>query len=304
MNAEEARLALTSEATEVRLSGARFYSRSSAPDQLAYLKECLDRETVPWIRRALVLAVERAGIRSERDRLAADDSVKEATSIQLDPDQILARATTDATTTIVHEFAPVIGLLRVYVAQDIGEKYPSTRSKRLLDQLSGLLWAVRSLRVAAQSPIFSEFPISDFVTQVIDSTPNENCASIRIVGPQNLLVSADRSQLSLAFGNGLKNAIEAVWERPGAYVGEIAISWGSTGTENYLVIKDSGLGFTGDPESALRLGATTKENHSGFGLALAVQAMRSMQGDVLVRNDNPGGHFEIRWFRENEDPIR
>ncbi|MFZ2752049.1 MAG: ATP-binding protein [Lysobacteraceae bacterium] len=304
MNAEEARLALASEATEVRLSGARFFSRSSAPDQLAYLRECLDRETVPWIRRALVLAVERAGISSERDRQAADDSVKEAMSIQLNQDQILARATTDATTTIVHEFSPVIGLLRVYVAEDIGEKFSVSRSKRLLDQLSGLLRAVRSLRVAAQPPKFSEFLISDFVAQVVDSTPNEHGASIRMVGPQNLLVSADKNQLLLAFGNGLRNAIEAVLERPGTDAGEIAISWGSTGAENYLVIKDSGLGFTGDPESALRLGATTKENHSGFGLALAVQAMRSMQGDVLVKNDNPGGHFEIRWFRENEDPIR
>lgn len=300
MNVEEARAGLLSDATEERLRAARHFSTRAKVEDRPFLSEALAKENVVWIKRALRSAIERI----DRQKAVIETAPTEDGELLagLDASQIFAKAAEEVADSIVHEFSPIVGLLRVVVPMEVGETYGESRSKKLLDQLQGLLRAVRALRRASAAPQFTTFALGAFITDIVDSTPNEGHVAIRQAGSPRLMVTADKDQLGIAVANGLRNALEAVRTFSSTQPPQVVINWGSTQADNYLVIKDTGPGFHGDPMAALKLGATSKSGHPGFGLTLAHQAMRSMQGDIQLKNDGDGAHFEIRWFRDNEDP--
>ena len=308
MDRAEAERALASTAAEVRLAGARFFSRGAAPADIPFLKKCLAVEPVPWIRRALDRAVDRAskGTTESLDAAASapTESEHQDTSERLVRD-LRAEAVEEVAGTILHEFAPIIGALRLRAREEIAG-YESSQTRKLLDQLLALIEAVRNLKRAAAVPHYAEFDLADLVDASIqlasDTTTN---ISIRIAGQRPFLVYADREAMQLALLNGLRNAIEAVSEGSVEQPPRIVINWGRGGVENWLVVLDSGAGFVGDPAAALKLGATNKRDHIGYGLATAQYAMRSMEGDVLLSNNPDGGaRFELRWDEDDARTVR
>ena len=301
MTRQEAFDALNSDATEIRLRAARHFSSSAAASDAEALRAALAKETVPWIRRALQAAVARAERRGTATPVASADVEPFA---GLDPQQIYAKAAEEVADSLIHELAPVVGLLRVVAPKEIGDNFDASETRGLLDQLHSLMTAIRALKKANAVPEYVELNVAELVGQLVERTPQREGVTIQLAGPQRLEVSADRDQLTLAIGNGLRNALEAVRTFSSTTPPRVVITWGSTPTENYLVIKDSGPGFRGDPSRALKLGTTTKGGHVGYGLALSRQAMIAMQGDIVLKNDEDGAHFEIRWFRDNEDPVR
>ena len=114
------------------------------------------------------------------------------------------------------------------------------------------------------------------------------------------MVRADYGQLLIAVTNGLRNAIDAV-NSPESRDLKIVINWGKAGSENFLVILDTGLGFKGDPQDAFKMGRSSKDGHIGFGLTTAKQAIELIDGTINVSNTADGACFEVRWSRENED---
>lgn len=302
MTREEAEQALNSGETEVRLRGARFFSRDAMADDAPRIKAALKRETVPWIRRALQSAM----ARTEQTPVAAPvaEGALTAELDGLDSQQIYAKAAEEVTDSLIHELAPVVGLLRVVLPKELNGAYATSDARKYLDQLHSLMTAIRALKRANAVPTYKEFVLSELITATIEAVPNPDGILIQTAGPARLTVTADKDQLMLAIGNGLRNALEAVKLFSKTNPARIVVTWGNTQSDNYLVIKDTGPGFQGDPASALKLGATSKNGHVGFGLHLAQQAMLAIQGDISVKNDEDGAHFEIRWFRDNENPIR
>ncbi|MDR6623859.1 ATP-binding protein [Caulobacter segnis] len=302
MTRDEAIAALSSDATEVRLRAARFFSFEANAEDGTRLKAALRKETVPWIKRALQSAVTRAdqppGPVAPTDRPAAE------TLEGLDAQQIYAKAAEEVADSLIHELAPVVGLLRVVLPKELNEAFKASQSRVYLDQLHSLMTAIRALKRANAVPSYKDFQIAELIGAVIAAAPNPDGVLIQTAGPSRLIVSADKDQLTLAIGNGLRNALEAVKPYADSTPARIVITWGATQSDNFVVIKDNGPGFRGDPAAALKLGATSKSGHVGYGLALAHQAMLSMQGDIVLKNDEDGAHFEIRWFRDNEDPVR
>ncbi|MBB3973374.1 ATP-binding protein [Hansschlegelia beijingensis] len=302
MTRDEATTALSSDATEVRLRGARFFSRVAEADDLPRIKAALKRETVPWIKRALLSAVARA------EKVPGPQRIVEAPASDeldgLDAQKIFAKAAEEVAESLIHELAPVVGLLRVVLPRELNGAYDTSKSRLYLDQLHGLMTAIRDLKRANAVPTYKDFLLGELIASIIEAAPNPEGVAIQTAGPARLVVSADKEQLRLAISNGLRNALEAVRLYSIATPPRIVITWGSTQSDNYVVIKDTGPGFKGDPSAALKLGATSKSGHVGYGLALAQQAMLSMQGDIALKNDEDGAHFEIRWFRDNEDPVR
>lgn len=302
MTREEATNALDSDATEVRLRGARFFSRDAEPDDLPRIRTALRRETVPWIRRALLSAVARAEQAPGPQHITQLPNADDLGG--LDAQKIFAKAAEEVADSLIHELAPVVGLLRVVLPKELDGAYESSQSRRCLDQLHGLMTAIRDLKRANAVPTYKNFPLAELIAEIIEAVPNPEGALIQPEGTGRLIVSADKDQLRLAISNGLRNALEAVQLFSISKPPRIVITWGATQSDNYVVIKDTGPGFKGDPAAALKLGATSKNGHVGFGLALAQQAMLSMQGDIALKNDEDGAHFEIRWFKDNEDPVR
>jgi signal transduction histidine kinase len=302
MTREEAATALNSDATEVRLRGARYFSRDADAADVPRIKAALKRENVPWIRRALLSAMARAeqapGPQEAAERTAADEFDG------LDAQQVFAKAAEQVADSLIHELAPVVGLLRVVLPRELNGAFEASQSRRYVDQLHSLMTAIRALKRANAVPTFKQFQIAEVIADIVAAAPNPEGVVIQTAGPPRLSVSADKDQLTLAISNGLRNSLEAVHLYSKTTPPRIVLTWGATQTDNYVVIKDTGPGFQGDPTAALKLGATSKNGHVGFGLALAQQAMLSMQGDIALKNDEDGAHFEIRWFRDNEDPVR
>lgn len=307
MNDREVALAgLRSSGTSERLEAARYFAAQAASGDTAMLRSLLATETVPWIRRALELAIKRSG----RPQLVQKAPRRDpAAPFPVVPDgiettQLIARATEQATDQLLHEIAPLIASIKLSAARE-WEDFGSSTTAKTLDQATRLMKSLRELNQASETPRFESLTLSVVVHEVIAT--NDAPPGVRILteGPAHLMVEADRGKLEIAISNGLRNAIEAVSELLHVSgVQQISLAWGATAEEVWLVIKDTGPGFGGNPESFKRRGVTGKPGHPGHGLSLAARAMESMDGEILVKNLAPGAHFELRWYRRNADSGR
>lgn len=314
MNRQEAIDNLSSESRDVRLNAARFFALNAQPAEISFLTTSLAGETVPWIKRALERALDRAKHVASGVPIQTVQSPNVEPSAQLVRD-LRAEAVEEVAGTILHEFSPIIGSIKLSAEREFND-YRGSNTERLIEQLSSLLKAVRTLKQAAATPNYITFDLAclidevvemqaELINQVMKKHEGESPINFRTAGARPFLVEADRGQLHIALTNGLRNAIEAVAEWTRVQPPEIVINWGRAGVENWLVILDTGKGFTGNPENALKLGNSNKRDHIGYGLATAQFAMRSIEGDVFVSNNPQGGaQFELRWYKDYANFIR
>ena len=265
------------------------------------LQDALRDETVKWVRTALTRAIERASTFGPSiPRLSGSDPEPSSAVLR----DLKAEALEEVAGTIVHEFAPLVGLLRVQARAEIAD-YEASETRKLLDMLSAVMRGVRELKAAAAVPTYEDLDLAQLVAEALGSLPPAQQGLVALAGPRPFLAVADRTRLLLALGNGLRNAVEAAEENANAQPPSVIVNWGNAGEETWFAIIDSGRGFSGNPSSALKMGATTKAGHIGFGLATAQQSLRSMEGDIYLSNGTDGGaRFEARWFRNDANPIR
>lgn len=313
MTRDEAANNLCSESRDVRLDAARFFALKAQPAEISFLTASLARETVPWIKRALERAIARANQVTSGVPIQPVQSSNTEPSTELVRD-LRAEAVEEVAGTILHEFSPIIGSIKLSAEREF-DNYSGSKTKFNIEQLSSLLKAVRTLKQAAATPNYTAFDLvslidevvamqSELVSQVIKKQEESSLINFRMAGTKPFVVEADRGQLLIALTNGLRNAIEAVAEWTRVQPPEIVINWGRAGVENWLAILDTGKGFTGNPEDALKLGKSNKKDHIGYGLATAQFAMRSMEGDVSVLNNPQGGaQFELRWYKDHANSI-
>ena len=305
MTKEEASVLIFSDSADKRLEAARFFSRMSDINDAALLSKAVAKENVRWVKRALERAIDRIQAGPKKQNVESEDLIH----VEDDSNQLLkdlrAQAIDEVSKTILHEFSPLIGTLRLVTEKEI-ESYEISRTKHCVERLNGLLEAVKKLKKAAATPSYSDFDLSELVAEciaVLDISSDE--IVIRIAGIRPYIVHADRGSLGLAIDNGIRNAIEAVRDFSTLSPAEILINWGPAGKENWLAILDCGAGFVGNPEDSLKLGASNKKEHFGYGLTTAQLSMRSMEGEVIISNKAEGGaRFELRWYRDYANFIR
>lgn len=305
MSRDQAVSSLFSNSVDERLEAARYFSLAAEVTDAPMLLRALAKENVRWVKRALERAMDRVQVGPPKQDVASiDEPVFENDSERLAKD-LRAQAVDEVSRTILHEFAPLIGSLRLVAEMEV-DAYENSRTKHCVERLNGLLEAVGNLKKAASTPSYSEFDLSGLVAEcvaVLNISTEE--IVLRIAGIKPYIVQADRDSLGLAIDNGIRNAVEAVREFSTLQPAEILINWGPAGSENWLAILDCGAGFPGNPEEAIKLGVSNKDEHFGYGLATAQLSMRSMEGDVLVSNKAEGGaRFELRWYRDYANIIR
>ncbi len=305
MTREQAVASLFSNSVDERLEAARYFSKAAEATDASLLSRALAKENARWVKRALERAMDRIQVGPPKQDLAPiDEPVIENDSEQLVKD-LRAQAVDEVSRTILHEFAPLIGSLRLVAEMEV-DVYETSRTKHCVERLNGLLEAVGNLKKAASTPSYSEFDLSELVAECVAvlNISNEKIV-LRIAGIKPYMVQADRDSLGLAIDNGIRNAVEAVREFSILDPAEILINWGPAGSENWLAILDCGAGFSGNTEEAFKLGVSNKNEHFGYGLTTAQLSMRSMEGDVFVSNKAEGGaRFELRWYRDYANIVR
>ncbi len=298
MSREEALAALTSREADERLKAARFFAMNAVVGDRRKLRAALNKETVPWIKRALERSLSRAGPISDtlpRLGVYADPPVRVLAELR-------AAAIDEVASTIIHELATLVGRLRIRAPQEVND-YPGSDTRTLVDSLASLLAGIRNLKTAVAQPDYAE---TDLATECRETCAifGEAADAFRFAGPSPFLAEIDSGLFKLALTNVVRNAVEAVGA---AAEGEamITLNWGRAGHEVWVAVIDNGPGFDRDPSSLVDFGKSTKEEHIGFGLATAKQAMQAMEGDVYPSNAAEGGaRVELRWFSTHENPVR
>ena len=213
--------------------------------------------------------------------------------------QVQAKAVEDVARTLLHEIEAIAGAIALAAAREVPD-FAHSATKAQVDRLGKQLEGITRLKAAAAAPKMGQFSLGAWVKELVAEEVGDTSLSISLVGPENLVVEGDPKLLRLAVCNGLKNAIEAVRERPVEFddgASRIVVSWEATDVECWVAIKDDGPGLTASATDALPIGRTTKVGHGGMGLMTAKQAMDSHGGSVSL---SPGAHggalFEVRWF--------
>lgn len=293
MTREEALEQLGSSSAHERLKAARFLARNSEPADVPNLRKALQDETVSYVRTSLSLALKRVAATSASQKAA--DALEE---FEIPTDlrtQIKNEVTEELTGQILHEIASPVGLLAAAVAREIPD-FEDSKSKVYIENLQRVFEAIEQLKGAAAVPKPQEFDLANLISDIVTSVVGDQRVDVSLHGTKPFLIVSDEALLSFALSNGVRNAVEAVAALGSNDPHPIIITWGETDVDYWVAVLDSGPGIVGPAESAFGIGKTTKRGHSGFGLAIARQAIETLGGSCTLQPAAEGGaHFEIRW---------
>lgn len=277
------------------MEAARYFAKHAEAAHEQQLREAIASESVLWIKGALRRALARISATPELDPSIGSinrDDLPEGFAAQVYADALETTASQ-----IMHEIEPLLGSLRLAAEAEV-RNFDGSATRRGLDRLDDFLAALSRLRRAASAPKMEEFSLDEVVQRCIQDTPAPDGIQIQKSGPQPCIVVGDSSLVSLAFANGLRNAIEATNALPtDAPRMAITVAWGTTDVDYWVSIVDLGIGFKGNVQRAFDIGTTTKPGNLGMGLATASLAATSMSGRVLLVPNERGVRFEMRWPR-------
>ena len=169
----------------------------------------------------------------------------------------------------------------------------------------GLIRFVSDFRNLTRIPIpqMKEVKVKEIFQRVITLLNHDldqyNINVITSVKPAELMLKVDPELIEQVMINIVKNAIQALEEKPHK---QIKLSARSDNKNNVTIrIKDNGSGIDEEALSKIFIPFfTTKKNGSGIGLSLSKQIMRQHKGAItVVSNLDEGTEFSLR-FEDQE----
>ena len=126
---------------------------------------------------------------------------------------------------------------------------------------------------------------------------NDDTIQIEFNCDDNILIKADREQISRVFVNLIKNSIESLnekYQKNNEFIKKIIIEIGQINDYIEVLIIDNGTGFniTNLPEISKPY-FTTKKNGSGLGLSIVVKIINDHNGTIEFLNYNKGAKIKI-----------
>lgn len=291
MTRAEAIGALDALSSHERLRGARALFSLAEEDDLQRLRKARRTESVVAVQKALDRAI---------TRLEESSPTIEALTPEPDiPDEVKRHFETKAVEWIagllLHELAGPLGLVEWAASRDV-PNYDTSDTKRHLDRLKRVFDAIEQLKGATSLPRQQEFELADLIKDIVGGDPRAESIDVSLHGPIPLIVKSDPDLLRLALTNGIRNALDAVFEIGELGAHSVVVAWGETNNEYWVSVIDSGPGLQGSPELAFEIGKSTKNKHTGFGLAIARHAMASLGGTVTLQSSaTKGASYEARW---------
>ncbi len=292
MMREEALELLTSDSAHERLKAARFLARNSDASDVQRLRKALQVEPVSYVRTSLNLAIKRV------ETLASKATAVTAEELEIPPDlraQIEKKITEDITGQILHEISSPVGLLAQAASREIPD-FESSETKVYIENLQRVFEAIEQLKGASAVSMPQEFDLASLISGIVATVVGDQSVDISLHGTKPFIITSDQALLGFALSNGIRNAVEAVTALDYNEPHPITINWGETDIDYWVAVIDRGAGIVGPVGAAFGIGKTTKPGHSGFGLAVARQAIETLGGSCTLQPAaEAGAHFEIRW---------
>lgn len=166
----------------------------------------------------------------------------------------------------------------------------------LIEQIDSLSLLATEFSSFAQMPEakMEEFELSDTLTSVVELYFNSPDVDIHFSAEKERMnLIADKNQVSRAFHNILKNAIQSI---PEDKKGMIEISLTKEGNEAVIRIADNGCGIPDDIAAKIFTPSfSTKNSGMGMGLAITKQIIENSGGTIHFETwENKGTVFFIR----------
>lgn len=272
-----------------RLHGARILAErgqlSDGETELA--KRKYRAEPDYFVRRALATLTRGTQSPSAGQTAMDGDELSSASELHNDAE---AEAIAEITQMLLHELKPIVGRLDDDARLEV-RNFEASQTRHNIERLRSLLAAIKVYGQAAATPTYVEFDLTESVTASVLQL-REHSSSVVLARQEPVPAVGDWSLIEIAFQNGLMNAGESTKWSPKS----ITVNWSRTDRDFWIAIIDQGPGMNGDPELAFRPGATSKDEHDGFGLTNARRSMASTGGSVTLSTAGSfGARFEIRW---------
>lgn len=197
--------------------------------------------------------------------------------------------------TILHELSKYVAQIQLEAESEVNE-YQSSQIKIKIDKFIEVFDAISDLKKATNLNNFINFDLHDYISNFLMDEYSQHSSYITLIGSKPFNINSSKGLIALAFKNGLKNAIEAVSFK-NIEDRRISIILGKKNSESWLSIIDNGDGLSEKTKNQLfNIGITTKGSHIGFGLAIAEQAIQTLDGKIVLENSDKGGvEFKMCW---------
>jgi signal transduction histidine kinase len=294
MTREEALEGLMSSSEHSRGQAARALADVGTAGDVDHIQVALRAEVVAYVRSALQDTLKRLAENAEPIVAIKDEAPAVSEDIR---QQIYGQAVEWVTGFVLHEIASPIGLARLSGKIELADRWEGSATKRHLETVHRIFDAIELLKNAAAVPRPQEFDFASMFDELVDAETPRALPWISAIGPKPFLIKGDPALIRLVVGNGLRNAVEAVEAvgiEPNPH--SVTINWGETDVDYWYSVLDQGIGLVGPTETAFEVGNSTKRNHSGFGLAIARQAVETMSGALTLQPAREGGAVYLaRW---------
>lgn len=293
MTREDALANLTASSAHLRGQAARALSSVGLPIDLETLRRAKRIETVSHVNYALQDCIRRLA-QQQPDLLAPDESEIISDDVRR---QIYGRAVEWTTGCLLHEIASPIGLVRLAAKRELSANWDGSETKRHLETVERVFDAIETLKNAAAVPRPQEFDLAALIDELISVYHQDVSEWVSTIGSRPFVIKGDPSLIRMVIVNGLRNAIEAQQTIGHALqLHNVTLSWGETDVDYWISVLDHGNGINGPIETAFEIGHSTKKNHTGFGLAIARQAVETMIGTLNLEPAKDGGAlYTARW---------
>jgi signal transduction histidine kinase len=293
---EDALQGLFAPSAHLRGQAARAIGDHGKPEDLTTIRKALRQETVSYVQYAIQDSLKKLM------HASAPLSEEGEASAEISPDvrrQIYGKAVEWVTGFLLHEVASPVGLAMLSASREMKEDWADSATRRHLETIRRVFDAIEMLKNAAGVPRPQEFDLPTLLQDFAEAEVPAAVPWISPIGPKPFVINSDPALIRMAVGNGIRNAVEAV-SVAGAdpQQHDIVLNWGVTDADYWVSVLDRGPGIDGPVEPAFEIGSSTKKDHSGFGLAIARQAIDTLTGVVTLEPAKEGGAlYTARWKR-------
>ncbi len=262
---------------------------------LLALRKARQTETVSYVKTSLDLGIGRLSNLPSPTQPDPTDEYEVPEELKR---QIRSQAVEWIAGLLLHEIASPIGLAKRSASREIPD-YENSKTKRLFESVQRTFEAIEQLKGAAAVPKPELFDLAELLSNIVaEETAAGRDFGASFIGPRPLMITSDPALVRLAVCNGIRNSLEAVGAANPIEPHPIIITWGQTDVDYWVAVLDRGVGVVGPVEAAFEIGKSTKQGHSGFGLAIARQAIETLGGTVRLEPGADGGtRYEARWER-------